>query len=299
MKTLVTFPGGHPLSVNDLDHIQAGIKEAIINLLKALLSNGTSVPNCRLYGMVVTTYGSGDVEITAGACVLDGEICEFDYQLIPSGTLAPGQYGVITYVDTYGPNNPVTYLDASTHNVHRIRKAHVIAQNTPASSTQLDWSTNSPRFEQILKANLVGATGAYRYVGAVGQPIFLNSFATGYPGATPEQELRFIKLITGEVLVEGWMFFDGIATVGSFASLTPSTPLTIFTLPSGHRPDNLDTKISLPVQSPAGWVTFEILINTNGNVEVIGAPLVGGGVTPGDFGATNSCARLSMRFMAL
>jgi hypothetical protein len=299
MKTLVTYPGGHPLSVNDLDHIQTGIKETIVNLMKALLSNGTSVPNCRLYGMVVTVYGSGDVDITAGACVLDGEICEFDYQLIPDGTILPGQYGVITYVDTYGPNNPVTYLDATTHNVHRIRKAHVIAQNTPASSTQLDWGASTPRFEQILKANLIGATGTFRYVGAVGQPAFLNSFTTGFPGAVTEQELRFIKLITSEVLVEGWMFFDGISTIGSFASLTPSTPLPIFTLPSGHRPDNLDTRISLPVQCPTGWVTFDIMINTTGSVEIVGAPLVGGGVVPTDFGGTNACARLSMRFMAL
>lgn len=298
MKTLITYTGGHPITVNDFDHMQAGIREAIVNLMKALLSNGTSVPNCRLYGMVVTTYGNGDVDITAGACVLDGEICEFDYQLIPDGTVAPGQYGVITYVDTYGPNNPVTYADASTHNVHRIRKAHVIAQNTPATSAQLDWSTSSPRFEQILKANLVGSVGVWRYVGDIGQPAYVNGFQAAGPIAGATRQLRFRKLISEEVIIEGYLDFNGIASIGSFASLTPSTPLDIFTLPTGHRPDNEDTMISLPVECPAGWVTFLIRVNTDGKVQVIGAPVVGSGVVPGDYGLTDAVARLSMRFVA-
>lgn len=253
MKDLVISTGKHQFLADDFTHLSDGFKEALQMFMKGLLSNGASIPNCILYGMVKTNHLSGDVSFTAGACVLNGEICEFDAQYIVDGTIALPNYGVITGFDTWAAIDPITYGDGTTKNVHRNRKARVEASALPATANQLSWSGTIPQFRTIAATNLGTNTEAWRYIGAVGEIPFLNGFGNGYIDVAADN-MRYRKS-AGLCHVSGNLNFE---PMGSGLTL-------VCTLPVGYRPDRAIWK-DVGVTVPGGHFVARFSVALNGNL---------------------------------
>ena len=107
MKQLKTFTGGHPFNLDDLIHIQDGMNEAIISLVKGLLSNGAAIPNCVLYGLEETPAGFGNINYSAGAVIIDGEICQFEAQTINPGLIVMPSHLLYKLAILFRPQTPL------------------------------------------------------------------------------------------------------------------------------------------------------------------------------------------------
>lgn len=292
MKSLVIYTGGHQRNAYDLVHLNEALVETVTDLMKGLLSNGASIPNCILYGLQKTVYGNGDVGFTSGAVVLSGEICQFDAQLVVDGTITG--YGVITAVDTYAANNPITYGNGTPRNVHRIRKAQVVNQVGAATSSQLDWSTTT-RFTDVLKANLFAVNNtSWIYPGDPGQPAYQNGFNVSFPWTDKETTLRFYKSLMGEVYMRGLVGLDGIAGAATLAAITYSTPIVVTNLTAGFRPDKGGALQEVRVETPDGFCTVVFHVAHTGDVRVVKVKNIDAGVDPSSFSGTNVTAYIDL-----
>ncbi len=296
MKQVKTFTGGHPITVNDIEHMQDGLTEAIIALVKALATDGAAIPNCVLFGFNITASGGGFTTYAPGAAVINGEICQFDGATVASGLTLPNHY-VIRTSDTYVAGNPITYGDGSTKNVHLIRKVIIASSAVATTSNEIDLD-HFTLLKDVLKANLFSFTNAWVRVGSGGGAPAYNSTFLGY-GLTTAEELRFCKLLSGMVIIEGGLEFNGVSTVGSLGSINYTTPLRIFTLPVGYRPDTGSAYMEVSVETPDGWASFTVKVYDNGNVSLVKVYNIGAGVTPASFNGTLSIARLSIMFKAV
>ncbi len=93
------------------------------------------------------------------------------------------------------------------------------------------------------------------YVCASGQIAWQNNFSSGTVPTTA-YNLRYRK-IYGVVYITGSIDFN------PFSYITGGGPLTICTLPVGHRPD-IDYHYSIRVQAQAGWFTAYFTVYTTG-----------------------------------
>lgn len=298
MKQLKVFTGGHPISGDDLLHLSESTSETLAMLCRGLVANGASIPNCRLYGCNITTYGNGDVDISAGAVILNGEICEVAYQLIPDGTIVNPLIAVFSFLDTYKPNNPVTYGDGTTKNVHLIRKANVVTITGTPSASQMELF-NAPMFIEILRANMLGVTGAWVYPGDAGQPAYLNGFTQGYPGSVKERLLRFRKTAGNVVHLSGEVDFEPIGSLASLNTPTMVAPFNIFQLPVGMRPDNGGASGEVFIETPDGECRLKVWVFPSGNVAVVDVFSIDPGVSVTSFSSLVIVGRIDIQYIAL
>lgn len=222
MRKTIIHTGFHQRSNEDLTHMQDGLIEAITSVLNGLASSGTVLPNCILHGCVITPTVLSFADISAGAVILDGEICIFDGVTNIDLDVAPN---ILVYspIDTYLAGNPVTYGDLSTKNVHLIRKAEIIPVSI-AAANQL--ALFQKTFIQLLQTNLASTEGWHK-VGATGEPA-MPSF--GWVSGT--STLYFRKnLLDNSVEVRGTLNLKNMNTVTD-----PPTNYALYTLPAGYHP---------------------------------------------------------------
>lgn len=248
MKQTKIFTGGHPLSGDDITHTQTGMTESVIALAKGLLSNGVAIPNCILYGFIATPAGMGFVNYSAGAAVLDGEICIFAGATVNPALVIP-QHFVIRPSDTYPATNPVTYADASTKNVHLDRVAIIAISVVATAFNEIDLDTGV-RFLDVLKTNL-STTEAWRLVGAVGQPA-----SPSWPWYDTGSQIYFRK----RTLLNAIEIRGAISLTGTAAISDPPLNYTLFTMPAGYIPSNEIDFISNVKNGGAGYQ-----LNSNGD----------------------------------
>lgn len=119
MKKLNTTTGGHPFKLDNLLHMQEGVTESLTALSKAIGQH------FKLWGVDVTLTNSNNTATwTAGAIVYDNEVCLVDAGTVTKTSLQVFRFGT---VDSYLAIDPQTYADASTNNVHLVRKATIVA----------------------------------------------------------------------------------------------------------------------------------------------------------------------------
>ena len=225
MKQLKTFTGGHPFNLDDLIHIQDGMNEAIISLVKGLLSNGAAIPNCVLYGLEETPAGFGNINYSAGAVIIDGEICQFEAQTINPGLIVMPSHFVIQISDSFSATNPIVYADASLKNVHLIRKAVIVISAVPTAANEIELNTRKS-FIDILKTNM-SSTEAWRKVGTLGNPA-----SPGWGWYKPTSEIFFRKnIIDNSVDIRGTIVFINTNTLSD-----PPLNYALITLPVGYIP---------------------------------------------------------------
>lgn len=260
MKSLKLFTGGHPLKLDDLVHVQDGFKEALIAMMKGLLTNGTPVPNCILFGCTFTQYGTSSFfDISTGAVVLDGEICLFGGVI---GIDLDAVQMVWTPLDTYPVSNPVAYLPPTTpKNVHLDRKAQMLDIGTATIASNQLAVAGVKRFTDIMKLNLFNQK--WRYVSSVGEPVvFLNGFVNGYQWNGAVDGLRFRKEADSRVTIQGAIDYTPLQSVSAV-----DVYLNICVLPALHRPDKAIFK-ALQVATMAGVFGLRLRVLNTGILSV-------------------------------
>lgn len=295
MKQTIIHTGGHPVTATDLKHLNESTFETLIALIRGLLANGTTIPNCILYGFESSPSVPSGTYFAPGAAILDGEICVFDGQTVSGSTPAPPNIRAIITSDTYLAGNPVLYADNTTKNVHLVRKAVISTVTPPLTATQLQLS-GAPLFKDVLKNNLLSEDSGWIYVGGIGGVVYLNGFNDSYPGGTAEERLRYRRMFGKTVFVEGFFNFEGIGSVPSLASITGTTPLDICKLPLGFSPDDGNSYCIIQMKTPDGPCTFDAIIRSNGFVQLIRAYNYPGSVTPASFVGTNAIGRVFFNY---
>jgi hypothetical protein len=266
MKQLITTHiGGHPLHLDDLEHMQNGTKESLIAIMKGLLNNGASVPNCILYGVNATVIpGTGGLvaSVTAGAVVLDGEICLFDG--IGAVSLDPNPDTlVLAPLDTYLASNPVTYANGTTKNVHLVRKAQMLVISGAPASNHLVVAGMKTLIE-LFKDSLSGPG------------TFIPVAFPNYPWIDASNYfLEYRKNVFTNLLeLKGRLKLQNMTTMAN-----PSYRYNLFTLPSGYKPackNNhfvpicIDYLNDFPLHTPTGdrIVGLNMQVDTGGNVSI-------------------------------
>lgn len=295
MKQLIIHTGGHPITATDLKHLNEAYSETIIALVRGLLAQGTTIPNCILYGFEQSPGVPSGTYFSPGAAILDGEICSFAGQTVTGAAPIPPNVRAIVTNDTYLAGNPVTYADASTKNVHLATIATISTVTTPLSANQLLLS-GATKFIDILKGNLLSDDSGWMYVGAIGAPAFSGTFSNSWPFGSIHETLRFRRIYGRMAIVQGRFDFDGVGAAASLAAISPSLPLDIFVLPTGFRPDNGSAFCEAEVDTPDGKSYFSIRILSNGRVQIFKAYNWDVSVTPSSFTGTLSTGHIHLHF---
>lgn len=116
MKKLNTFTGGHPLKLDDLAYLQAGVIDALKGVVDGL---GTNSQNFILQGVVVTTF-----TYTGGYIYFNGEIYPVDAGSVPPLGLGHQYYWQVDEV-TESPS-PTTYQNSVVRAVHVRRRMKLV-----------------------------------------------------------------------------------------------------------------------------------------------------------------------------
>lgn len=125
MRELITkFPGGHPLRLTDLEHMQNGVFEGFDALAMAITGSGPAI----LAGANLEITGSS-WSITEGYAYDQNEIFAVPAQ---SGSLVPGEIAFLEIV-TLEAQPVVTYENGKTHMVHEDRIMRVIFSSQSAA----------------------------------------------------------------------------------------------------------------------------------------------------------------------
>lgn len=125
--------GGHPASLNDLEHLQNALILNTKLVIESQLPQG--VTNCILRGCTVTKDGD-DYTHTAGSIYYNGEAYEVD--ALSSPLTSAGGTPSWALVTTYGSDNPVSYASGDSVNVHAARKLQLVAHGNPAALVAID-----------------------------------------------------------------------------------------------------------------------------------------------------------------
>lgn len=275
MKQTKFFTGGHPRSVDDLECIQGGVTEAFKSMMKSLVESTPGViPNCILWGLEETSGSGGATNVSAGAVLLDGEICEFAASSF-SGLVIPPTYRTLTTSDVYPATNPVTYADASSRDVHLNRIAVLTTVNTgfPTAANQLEYFT-APRLESLLRAKIMN-NDTWHTVGAPSEPALHSNYASN--------GIKFRRTPLDSVMfVMNQLDLDYWQNLGSIPDVHTSTE-KLFTLPINYRPTFTTYKMAPIDLSVYPQEVIGLRIETNGDifVGVIAAPPTG--ISPGTY----------------
>ena len=181
------------------DFFQSSVLDAF-----AMASAAVGANRYALLGCVVTTTSTG-YSVTAGAVVIDGELCRVDAHTVDTSTPIAGygtRWGV---VQSYASIDPIL-TPTGTVSIHRLRKAQLqyrsLALPGGGSSTV---ETSLPTYAQLLSGTLLTSTEAWHIVGASGQPGFGDgAFTNGSP------EVQFRKMPSGMVELRGVVHISGL-----------------------------------------------------------------------------------------
>lgn len=125
MQKLEFFTGGHPLQIDDLVHLQAGVIDVFKGMCEGLRGSSQAfiIQGCE------TTIGSGNFTVSTGYIYYNGEVYPFD-----GGTFStPAPVGQTYYwipdttinANTLLAPSPVLYQDSFLKDVH-VRKRFII-----------------------------------------------------------------------------------------------------------------------------------------------------------------------------
>jgi len=193
-----------PLKAGSVQHLQLAYQEAL-NALALNLIGPTYQTNVVyvLFGCVNSGSGS-TFNMSAGAVFYNGEIFLVDATTFTlTGSNVPLSNIVTSYfVDASA--DPTIFSDASSHNVHQIRKV-VISQGVSGSSTLGDFST-------FLQTQLVLVNDQEATLGATYTVNFKQDKAVFFASATVNSTINFdfTNAVPGAVVRLQWTFGAGL-----------------------------------------------------------------------------------------
>jgi hypothetical protein len=216
--TPITNSAQMPVKKGTLDFLQLAHKETTAATIIALIGSSYNPSTVYiLYGPTVTSWATPNFVGVAGAAFYNGEVFQID---ATSFTVTGANVPVFSVLTTQYTTNadPVTFTDATTKNVHNVRKM-LIAQSASGSGVADYSMAFFLNFVIPAQVNLTGAgvTGSYpNYV--IAGPTGLNPVL--YAGsvnvgnvATGGQDITvtFASVGTASYYVMGSMISNGTA----------------------------------------------------------------------------------------
>lgn len=211
MKNLNLFTGGHPKSIQDLKHLQIGVKQVFDALLAGLTPGTSNVPYV-IVGCGITVSGS-NVTVAGGWIYLNAEVIRVVAGTI---TLASGQAAYLRKSEVTESYGTLTYADGNSRNVHT---ETILTPTALATATAVDFNVNAmvPMSQTI--GDLIGFNVPKAWTNITLNADFIVSNILGTP--------QYFKDANGMVHLRG-----GVEYVGAFTSI--QVPIT--TMPTGLRP---------------------------------------------------------------
>ena len=208
--------GGHPRVADDFNFMLNAINEALTGLSSTLGYNNIKV--VVLSGINLINSSGTTWDWTAGFVWIDREIFKVDAGTITlsTGTL---EWSVIQTIDSTGT---VLYENGNTYDTYLIRRAKLVEVGTPGPYSNSLAMKYSDLIVSIAKDGL--ANEAWKYIGAVGEPAFLNSWQNASTSIINQVSFRKNKF--NQVSIRGLCMNSNFS----------NSRTTIFTLPIGYRP---------------------------------------------------------------
>lgn len=279
-KIVEGLSGGMPIKTDrTLPHMQQAWLLIGSALGKALIlprSLYVLVGKLGSFGFIIdgcTISGSDPYSITSGLIWLDGEIYQVDSASGITGT--GGLYWKV--IESYLGTDPETFSDASTQNMHLIRKVTLVVDTPDPGDIGVTYFYASGDDAIQYVANTVatllsfGLQDVWHEVDAGGEPAFENSWTYGGGHKVKFMMERTLNRKYSRVMIIGTLSKSSPATVGE----------TIFTLPSQYRPNEVMNIQLFNTDAE----DRSIQIDTDGNVMYNGE----GSVIPGDFELVGQC----------
>lgn len=240
MKDLkLAYTGGHPLQIDDINHLQTGIREALEAFAKTLVGDNSPAIlwGCRVY------EESGSTKVEKGLMLVDGVLMLVAAQTI-SGVL--DEFVEYQVVEEFVSPSPVTYEDLNTHNVRRNLKV-IIGRSGSRPGNFV--SGFSPGIPTRVSQNWVKPTLSTNWLHR----------DTNSEGGDLEYTIDFLNR---KVELRGCVHYD----------TTPGSAV-LFTLPVGKRPSSQQIR-QIFVSGNVSGTDFSVnshcycIIATNGQVSV-------------------------------
>jgi len=236
MNRLITYIGGLPLKLNDLNFIQDAVKSVLEGVVKGFApSVNFKISGCEVLKSNETTY-----VCSSGWIFLNGEILFVkEHTKVSSGDKdTPCFFKLST---SYNPAGRKVFKKGGTKDCYQIREA-VLETSVTAPVGALLWNGN------VLK-DWLRIEDPWHEVGAVGEPVFHSSWTSNV-----FQKLKFRKTRDNIVFITGYTCYNGSDVL---------LPL-VFTLPEAYRPRQMVNRLC----SGAGDNIVRLHIETNGAVNV-------------------------------
>ncbi len=263
MKYLDIITGGHPNSLNDLIHLQEGVKESLEAWIKGLAVDASNAPqNCILWGLDEDFVGGNRI-IKEGAVLLSGEICIFPEHNLGNAVLPPSYNIVISRATSYHVDDPVIYATSVSHSPHVIVTGTAAWTNAAVQPDQMIYNVHTtPRLAGLIRTNVLNIDD-WHTVGATNEPPFAANYSATF--------IKFKKSVSDNVLIAvNALDMSHWATLLSLPDIHLSTE-EVFTLPSGYRP-SFTTYLMAPINlNSFPQEMLGLRIETNGKV-YIGVP---------------------------
>ncbi len=166
--SFITTGAAQPIKKGTLKHVQESYQEAIDAICRNLVSNPSLMTV--LFGCVNTGSGANFI-ISAGAVYFNGEVYLIDAATF---TTSGSNVAVATITTTYYTDataDPVTFTDASTHNVHQIRKIVIAAGlsgSGDANYSDFDFGQGQWQNYTIVNGDLAANAGTWTLGGGSG-----------------------------------------------------------------------------------------------------------------------------------
>lgn len=132
MKKLQLYTGGHPLKLDNLNHLQSGLSEAFDGLIRGLIKNSSGVGlGAKLTGCEVSFPVNGNnAVVDAGYMImlnLDGqlEVCKVEAHTVSKDSSENFLWTIDT--DEYDSIDPQSYANNTDNFVHQMRRASLKA----------------------------------------------------------------------------------------------------------------------------------------------------------------------------
>ncbi len=252
MNNLLTnINGGFPFVLDDLRWLYTANKEIIRGILESF--NIPSNKKFILNGCETSTIGNPATHysINAGFVYIDGEVYKVDSHTIPIF----GQMGGNGYywdIDiSYDPSGLKTFENGNQYNTYEVRKAKVVFGQLPNDYLAM----NGPRLIDLITSYVISKLPQYiepvNFVGQVGQP----SFYPGWNHYIGQESVGFYKDNENKVYIQGM-------AIRNFGQNT------IFTLPSGYRPQKNRNFITTGSDWLGATIVISTVVMSNGNILV-------------------------------
>jgi hypothetical protein len=307
MHKLKITTGIHQFTAADLEHLSlANLETGKFNaeVFADLTTAGKAivVSGCDFY---VTP--SSALAFRAGWIALGGELYYFAGKGVNTADILFGSYKPYFLVsETYRADNPISYGNGSSQNVHAFREM-IMGFQAPAPGNDpstLTFPANSYSFDNPAGSNMVygqqvlynklkaqvGGT-SWQTVGVtVGAATWLNGFNHGNGDL-----VKYHKNIAECVYLQGVLNLGAVSTLFP-SNITTSAGANVFRLPIGMRPTT-QQETSVRIQTWSGWCTAVFTVETSGYV-MLKFSQKDAAVTSADFGPTID-AKLQLSFTAM